>query len=77
MDSSGASRSSRGTTCFPGSMNCWLRGETFANLDTGDPLASIRPRVVIANAYLGSAAIAEAWARGRTSSLRAGWPTLA
>src|SRR5262245_30351748 len=29
-------------------------GHAFAHLDTGEPLASVRPRVVSANAYLGS-----------------------
>jgi hypothetical protein len=30
------------------------RGHAFANLDTGEPLETIRPRVISANAYLGS-----------------------
>ncbi len=35
-------------------------GHTLAHLDTGEPLASIRPRVVSANVYLGAEPIAEA-----------------
>jgi hypothetical protein len=35
-------------------------GQPLANLDTGAPLASTRPRVVSANAYLGAAPIVEA-----------------
>ena len=36
----------------------------FTNLDTGEPLQTIRPRVVSANAYLGARPIAEALAQG-------------
>jgi Acyclic terpene utilisation family protein AtuA len=36
------------------------QGQTFANLDTGTPLAAVRPRVVSANAYLGSRPIVDA-----------------
>jgi hypothetical protein len=39
-------------------------GHPLAHLDTGEPLAGVRPRVVSANAYLGSPGIAEALARG-------------
>jgi hypothetical protein len=39
-------------------------GHALTNLDTGEPLASVRPRVVSANAYLGSRPIADALARG-------------
>ena len=39
-------------------------GHALAHLDTGEPLAAIRDRVVSANAYLGSAPIAEALGRG-------------
>src|SRR5947209_4401938 len=35
-------------------------GHAFTNLETGEPLASIRDRIVSANAYLGSQPIAEA-----------------
>src|SRR5207253_6091713 len=35
-------------------------GHAFAHLDTGEPLAAVRDRVVSANAYLGSQPIAEA-----------------
>ena len=35
-------------------------GWPFANLDTGEPLATVRPRVVSANAYLGARPLAEA-----------------
>ena len=35
-------------------------GWPFANLDTGEPLAAVRPRVVSANAYLGARPLAEA-----------------
>jgi hypothetical protein len=40
------------------------RGETFANLDTGAPLASVRDRVLSANVYLGAFPIAEALGQG-------------
>jgi hypothetical protein len=40
------------------------RGLDLANLDTGAPLASIRSRVLSANAYFGARPIAEALARG-------------
>lgn len=39
-------------------------GHGMANLDTGEPLASMLPRVVSANAYLGSEPIARALAQG-------------
>jgi hypothetical protein len=39
-------------------------GHNLANLDTGAPLATVRDRVVSANAYLGAAPIAEALRRG-------------
>ena len=39
-------------------------GIELANLDTGEPLSAIRPRVLSANAYLGAFPIAEALAQG-------------
>lgn len=39
-------------------------GHALNHLDTGEPLAGVRQRVVSANAYLGSAPIAEALGRG-------------
>ncbi len=41
-------------------------GHDLANLDTGEPLAAIRARVVSANAYLGARPIAEALRQGAT-----------
>jgi acyclic terpene utilization AtuA family protein len=40
------------------------RGHRLANMDTGEPLATIRDRVIAANAYIGSAPIVEALAHG-------------
>ena len=40
------------------------QGHAFTNLDTGEPLATVRQRVVSANAYLGAAPIAEALRQG-------------
>jgi hypothetical protein len=40
------------------------RGIEFTNLDTGQPLSAIRPRVQSANVYFGAFPIAEALARG-------------
>jgi hypothetical protein len=42
-------------------------GHKFSHLDTGEPLSIIRPRVVSANAYLGSPPIADAL--GRSASI--------
>ncbi len=39
-------------------------GHPLANMDTGEPLASVRDRVLSANAYIGSAPIVEALQRG-------------
>src|SRR5581483_8967273 len=39
-------------------------GHAFTNLDTGEPLAEIRPRVVSANAYLGARPIVSALEKG-------------
>jgi hypothetical protein len=39
-------------------------GHPFTNLDSGEPLATVRSRIVSANAYLGSRPIAEALAQG-------------
>ncbi len=39
-------------------------GHVFQHMDTGEPLSTIRPRVVSANAYLGSPPIADALTRG-------------
>lgn len=40
------------------------RGVELKNLDTGEPLSTIRPRVQSANVYFGAAAIADALAKG-------------
>jgi hypothetical protein len=40
------------------------RGTAFTNLDTGEPLSTIRSRVQSANVYLGAFSIAEALSRG-------------
>jgi hypothetical protein len=39
-------------------------GHPLANMDTGEPLATVRDRVLSANAYIGSTPIVEALARG-------------
>jgi hypothetical protein len=41
-----------------------LQGEAFAHLDTGEPLSSVRSRVVSANAYLGACPLAMALRAG-------------
>ena len=40
------------------------RGHALANMDTGEPLSTVRDRVLSANAYIGSTPIVEALARG-------------
>ena len=42
------------------------RGHALANMDTGEPLATVRDRVLSANAYIGSTPIVEALAQRRT-----------
>ena len=45
-------------------LDALLPTNSFANLDTGELLETVRPRVVSANAYLGAQPIAEALAQG-------------
>jgi hypothetical protein len=45
-------------------LDALLAAHPFTNLDTGEKLATIRPRVVSANAYLGAQPIADALAQG-------------
>ncbi len=40
------------------------QGHSLTNLDTGEPLTTVRPRVVSANAYVGARPIADALAQG-------------
>jgi hypothetical protein len=40
------------------------KGHAFANMDTGEPLSTVRDRVLSANAYIGSEPIVEALAKG-------------
>src|SRR5215216_1344292 len=40
------------------------RGHVMANMDTGEPLSTVRDRVLSANAYIGSTPIVEALSRG-------------
>lgn len=40
------------------------QGHSLANMDTGEPLSTVRDRVLSANAYIGSTPIVEALARG-------------
>ena len=44
-------------------------GHALANMDTGEPLSTVRDRVLSANAYIGSAPIVEALAAAPTSSI--------
>jgi hypothetical protein len=53
-----------GDDLLPGLDRFLEGGHTLTNLDTGEPLASVRQRVVSANAYLGSRPIAEALQTG-------------
>ena len=41
-----------------------VRGHALANMDTGEPLTTVRDRVLSANAYIGSTPIVEALSRG-------------
>ncbi|MBI1831898.1 MAG: DUF1446 domain-containing protein, partial [Planctomycetes bacterium] len=45
-------------------LDALLPANPFVNLDTGEPLQAIRPRVVSVNAYLGAKPIADALAQG-------------
>jgi hypothetical protein len=42
---------------------CLAAGESFAHLETGEPFASVREKIVSANVYLGAAGIVEALSR--------------
>ena len=53
-----------GDDLMPGLDSLLAAGHSLANLDTGEPLSTVRERVVSANAYLGAAPIAEALGRG-------------
>jgi hypothetical protein len=48
----------------PGLDELLAAGETFVNMDTGQALTDVRPRVLSANAYIGAAGIVEALKRG-------------
>jgi hypothetical protein len=61
--STGMSRTSRATTCSPGSMNSAPTGQGVRHLDTGEPLAALGRPALTANAYLGGWGIAAALAR--------------
>jgi hypothetical protein len=54
----------RGDDLLPRLDELLAGGHTLAHLDTGEPLNTVRDRVVSANAYLGSPPIAEALVRG-------------
>ena len=60
-----ASASSPATTCCRGSTSCSPTGTRCANMETGEPLSTVRDRVLSANAYIGSVPIVEALRRGR------------
>lgn len=53
-----------GDDVFPRLEELLAAGHPLHHLDTGEPLATVRQRVVSANAYLGSAPIADALGRG-------------
>jgi hypothetical protein len=53
-----------GDDLMPGLDRFLEAGHALTNLDTGEPLVSVRQRVVSANAYLGSRPIAEALGKG-------------
>jgi hypothetical protein len=53
-----------GDDLLPGLDHLLSEGNAFTNLDTGAPLAEVRPRVISANAYLGARPIVEALGRG-------------
>ena len=58
------SRSFLETTCCHGSTRWWLAGCEFRNLDTNEPLGTVRARVQSANAYIGAFVLADALATG-------------
>jgi hypothetical protein len=53
-----------GDDLYPDLDEFLLSGEAFINMDTGQSLSDIRPRVLSANAYLGAAGIVKALERG-------------
>src|SRR5687768_2656525 len=53
-----------GDDLYPSIDELLLSGEPFINMDTGQSLSDIRPRVLSANAYLGAAGIVKALERG-------------
>lgn len=53
-----------GDDIFPRLDEILQQGETLANMDTGEPLQTIRDRILSANAYLGAFPIAEALDQG-------------
>ncbi|HET9468228.1 MAG TPA: acyclic terpene utilization AtuA family protein, partial [Vicinamibacterales bacterium] len=53
-----------GDDLFPGLDELLASGEPLINMDTGQALSEVRPRVLSANAYLGAAGIVKALERG-------------